>query len=148
MRALAKKFLALPRTSQRLLLQSVVALCSVRVGLSLMSLTGLLKLHKFFASRRARNLAGRRVPFSQVTWAVAAAGRAVPGMSNCLIQALAAMAMLNRQGYSVRLCIGVGKQGPLQLDAHAWVEMEGNTIMGQITHPVFTRLFTWDGVKT
>jgi hypothetical protein len=69
-------------------------------------------------------------------------------MSNCLIQALAAMAMLNRQGYSVRLCIGVGKQGPLQLDAHAWVEMEGNTIMGQITHPVFTRLFTWDGVKT
>jgi len=47
----------------------------------------------------------------------------------CLPRALAVQAMLRRRGIASRVCLGVARQGET-LGAHAWVEVDGHTIVG------------------
>src|SRR5512143_2361312 len=47
----------------------------------------------------------------RIGWAVRAAGRFVPGASNCLVRALATQTLLGRFGYRSDLRIGVRKAG-------------------------------------
>lgn len=141
----AKKFLALPGCKQRLLLRSAVLLASIRVGLALFSFPVLLRLHARLTSRRS--LHSRRLLLSpeQIRWAISVAGRQVPGAQNCLVQALAAAALLQVAGHPSRLCIGVNREGRTLLDAHAWVELDGRHMIGEAAEPRYTRLFSWDG---
>jgi hypothetical protein len=48
-------------------------------------------------------------------------------------------------GHSGRLCIGVSRDGGNLLDAHAWVEWDGQTVIGEAAEPRYTCLFSWDG---
>ena len=61
---------------------------------------------------------------------MAAAGRRIPGGSNCLVQALAAAVLLGRHGYSSRLRLGVARAPDGRLEAHAWVERDGKLLLG------------------
>ena len=71
---------------------------------------------------------GRRADPRRIAWAVEATARRIPRAS-CLIQALAADAMLRRSGRSPDLRIGVVKDGDL-FEAHAWVELEDTVLIG------------------
>ena len=66
---------------------------------------------------------------SQVSWAIAAAGRAVP-LSTCLSQALAAEAIMRRYGYHAVIRVGVRKGADRDFGAHAWVESGGKIVAG------------------
>jgi hypothetical protein len=55
----------------------------------------------------------------------------VPG-ATCLSQALAAQTLFLRQGYPAELHIGVAKNETGQLEAHAWVESEGQVVIGDL----------------
>jgi hypothetical protein len=68
---------------------------------------------------------------TDVVWAVKAASRYVP-KATCLTQSLTAHCLLDRLGYPAKLQIGVarGKEGALE--AHAWVEIEGETLIGSL----------------
>jgi hypothetical protein len=57
------------------------------------------------------------------------AARFVPG-ATCLPQALAAEAILRRQGHPADLRLGV-KRGDDGVEAHAWVESYGRVIVGE-----------------
>jgi hypothetical protein len=70
-------------------------------------------------------------PVSQVTWAVGAAGRRITG-TTCLAEALAADTMLRRRGHKPLLRIGVRQGDRSLLDAHAWVECDGQVVMGEV----------------
>src|SRR5260370_41243803 len=70
-------------------------------------------------------------PVDRIVWAVEAAGRAIPGMKNCLVQAVAAEAMLVRAGHPCEFRIGAAKNGP-RLIAHAWLESGGRVLIGEI----------------
>ena len=61
--------------------------------------------------------------------AVAAAGRRLPWHPTCLRQALAAQRMLRRRGVASRLHLGVTSAAVAE--AHAWVTVQGEPIVGR-----------------
>ena len=80
---------------------------------------------------------GSAIPASaapgKIGWAVQAVSRRLPGRNACLVQALAAQAMLRRRGFVSDLRIGVAGRDPDgAIKAHAWVEYQGNVIVGEI----------------
>jgi hypothetical protein len=74
-------------------------------------------------SRQKLQTAGR------IAWAVAVAARYIPG-SKCLVQAIAGRNLLARYGFPADIHIGVAKDSRNWLSAHAWVEVEGKTVIG------------------
>lgn len=67
----------------------------------------------------------------------AIAGAKGPVSATCLRQALVVRAWLRRQGLDARLKIGVMRPDG-QLDAHAWVELEGVALgQRQLSHASF-----------
>jgi len=76
-----------------------------------------------FLSPRQPQTTGR------VAWAIAVAARCLPG-SKCLVQAIAGRNLLRRYGVRSTIYIGVAKDSRNWLSAHAWVEAEGQTVIG------------------
>ena len=97
------------------------------------------------AARLARPTAGLRAPAARIAWAVAAAGRRVPGGRNCLAQALAAHVLLGRHGHPSRLRLGVARGSEGEVTAHAWVEIGDAVLVGAAGHERFTPLPAYDG---
>jgi hypothetical protein len=64
-----------------------------------------------------------------IGWAVAAAAARIRG-ATCLVQALAADAMLRRRAVRSELRLGVLRSGASSVDGHAWVECGGGVIIG------------------
>jgi hypothetical protein len=65
----------------------------------------------------------------RVTWAVTHAARLVPA-ATCLTQAIAARRLLAQHGVRSDLRIGVARAGDGRMQAHAWLECDGTTILG------------------
>ncbi|MGP6089483.1 lasso peptide biosynthesis B2 protein [Antarctobacter jejuensis] len=72
----------------------------------------------------------QRQAIDRTTWAIAVAARFVPWRSDCLVQALAARAMLAAHGVDSRLVIGVPRQMGDRFEAHAWLLSHGVTVTG------------------
>jgi hypothetical protein len=77
---------------------------------------------------------------ARIVWAVETTSRVVPRMKNCLVQAVAAEAMLIQAGYPCELRIGAAKNGADELIAHAWVESEGTVAIGEFDLDQYTQL--------
>jgi len=71
----------------------------------------------------------RQQTSGRIGWAIAVAARCIPG-SKCLVQAIAARNLLARYGMAGAIHIGVAKDSSNWLSAHAWVEVEGQTVIG------------------
>jgi hypothetical protein len=71
-----------------------------------------------------------------IRWAIGAAGRPLP-WATCLVQALAADAMLRRRGIGAEIRFGVRMlpNGDLPIEGHAWVECEGGATIGVADDP-------------
>jgi hypothetical protein len=63
-----------------------------------------------------------RETVSSIRWAVGLMVPKTPWQSRCLVQALAARAMLLRRRIPARLCLGVRKDDNKKLIAHAWLQ--------------------------
>jgi hypothetical protein len=63
--------------------------------------------------------------------AVTIAARNVPFRAVCLPQAMAAKFMLARRGQPSTLHLGVGKNAAGDLIAHAWLQSDGATVVGE-----------------
>ncbi len=66
-----------------------------------------------------------------VVWAITQAARLVPG-ATCIVQALAGRTLLHRNGHPAVLRLGVAREADTQLAAHAWLELNGNIVMGNL----------------
>jgi Transglutaminase-like superfamily len=122
------RFLHLSFSDQRLLMRAAIAVVCAKLAVRMMRLpaarAALTRLERpgwFVAPASA----------DRVVWAVETVGRAIPGMDNCLVQAVAAEAMLVRTGHPCELRIGAAKNGPGELIAHAWLENEGTVLIGE-----------------
>jgi hypothetical protein len=130
-------FFRLPLRDRLLLMRAALAVVSAKLAVRTLRLPTaraavcrLLRPRWFVAPARA----------DRIVWAVQAAGRTIPGMKNCLVQAVAAEAMLLGAGHPCELRIGAAKSGPNELIAHAWLESEGGVLIGDFELDRYTPL--------
>jgi|SRR5271156_2602800 len=127
------KFSRLSFLDQRLLMRAALAVVSAKLAIRTLSLpaarAAVMRLERLgWLERLGRIVVPVRA--DRIVWAVETAGGAIPGMKNCLVQAVAAEAMLIRAGHPCELRIGAAKNGPRELIAHAWLESEGRVLIG------------------
>ena len=67
---------------------------------------------------------------NRIIWAVNAASRRLLNDRPCLTKALAAHWMLDRTGHVAELCLGARKDVDGTFVAHAWLEQDGEIIIG------------------
>ena len=126
----AGKFARLRPAEKWLFVRIFVLLVRVRLSLT------------FLPFNRVRQLAGRlgdrpaceaqnRLSAHDLTSLVTAAACYIP-RATCLTQALVAHAILRRYGYAPDLKIGVGRDDGNRFQAHAWIELDGKVVIGNL----------------
>lgn len=118
----------LPPVERRLLMKAWLVLLVVRLGLWVLP---------FHCQRRLWQRLITAVPAvapaageaDRIAWAVTLAGRYVPH-ATCLTQALALQILLNREGAAALLRLGVVKDEQGRVMAHAWLEQDGQVLIG------------------
>lgn len=122
---LLQKFRSLSPGERGLLLQTAVVVAFSRVALYVVPFVRL----KDYLARRAKNHSIRPdVSVERLVWAVRTTAMYIPRAS-CLTQVLAGKYQLQRFGHSSRVHIGVASENGKFL-AHAWLECEGETVLG------------------
>jgi hypothetical protein len=124
-----RKFLHLSLIDQRLIIKSVFLLVAIKIGLSLLSFKTLLSFLDRIKQESIGKESNQKLSLERTVWAVGVASKYVP-LATCLTRALATQVLLAQQGYSTSLHIGVAKGKEGQLEAHAWVESQGQIIIG------------------
>jgi hypothetical protein len=119
------KLFSLESKDRRLLFKALALLWAVRAGLWLLPFQSV----RHMIERRAGKKSISEESAERVVWAVRAASRYVPKVT-CLTQSLAAFLLLARNGESPRLHVGVKKERPGHLSAHAWVVSNGSVVIG------------------
>lgn len=135
------RFRSLRRLSRRdaaLLLLALPVVAAVRLTLWLIPSRWIVRgLARFDAARSPEGVALASV--SSIVWAIEVASRRIPRAS-CLTQAIAAKLLLRTFGYDAKLCLGVTAVDASALRAHAWLERNGQPILGGSDSPALARL--------
>jgi hypothetical protein len=134
--ALYRRFTSLDRSHRPLVLEAASLMVLVWTGLHLLRFPVLRRILDHYAGLSTTPNAGQ--PHSSVSgevrWAITRVAARFPSSPTCLVQALAADAMLRRRGLTSELRIGVrvraGRDRPFE--AHAWVECGGAVAIGAI----------------
>lgn len=129
-----RAFLRLTRHDQALVFRATFLVSLVRISLCLLPYR---RVRRTLANPSVAS--GARVHYSRIAWGVSAVSRYIPGAS-CLTQALAAEYLLRSYGYDPELHIGVAKNESRHLEAHAWIDVEGRTILGSAGADRYTPL--------
>jgi Transglutaminase-like superfamily len=128
-----QRFRALNAADRRLIVEGAAWLVFVRIGLSVLPFLTLRRVLSRAGAIRPAPGDRSPVPAQRVAWAVTSAARHLPFATTCLIESLAAQAMLRRRGVQCEVRVGVRpRQGRPALAAHAWVEHDGAVLLGQI----------------
>ena len=125
-----RRFLKRPRAERHLWIASVLLLITVRTGLVLLPFHTMVRLVARFARPRSPADSKSQTYRDQVVWAVNSAGEHLPWKRACLQEALVGQLLLTRGGVPVRLQIGVRKGPGGGLLAHAWLESDGDVLIG------------------
>lgn len=128
----------------RLLVRTWLLLLGIRLGLRTLSFPVLLKLVSSLSYPKQSAPAS----IAAVVWAVEQSARYMPGGAKCLARAIATQMLMQRQGYCPALRIGVAKAPQGHLEAHAWIEYQGDVIMGNLADlRRFIPMPSWHNVK-
>jgi hypothetical protein len=71
----------------------------------------------------------------RIAWAITSVAARLPVHTTCLMRALAGHAMTRRRGWPSEIRIGVRPRGSSQsrpLDSHAWMEVDGQVLIGDL----------------
>jgi hypothetical protein len=131
-------------TDRRHLVTAFCLVSAVRLGLWLLPVRTIGRLLSGLARREQRGLEDPSLP-GRVARAVRRVSRIVPG-ATCLTQALAAQALLECHGLPTRLQIGIRDEGQA-VQAHAWLEGCGMTVIGGAPSGQWTPLLTIEGAQ-
>lgn len=140
------KLLHLSRTKRRLLLEAALQVAAIRFGLAVLPFQQLRRLIVKVTGVNSQPRAAQQTAPDDIVWAIRVAARYIP-YATCLTQAWAAQVLLERYGYTACLRIGVAKAEAGRLAAHAWLEREGQVMIGggQLEH--YTPLLTLEGSR-
>jgi hypothetical protein len=147
-----KKAIRLPLTDKLLLIKAFVTVAAIRLGLTFLPFKTWYRLfYKVIGSPKAtksdstvqcgdRPFDEVRKTYDRVAWSVKIASRYVPA-ATCLTQALAVQGLLGRKGLPSHINVGVKKGMNGELEAHAWVEYQGRTLIGDYRLERYTKFF-------
>lgn len=127
-----RTFLELPGAERRVVVQAFFLAVLVQVCLWLLPFG---KVNRAFRARIERYAAGEIKELlapSKIVWLVSVACRFVPG-ARCLTRSMVSQLILARRGVATTLRIGVRKVGG-DLDAHAWLELDGRPLFENPDH--------------
>ena len=130
-----RSFLALSNRERLLVAEATVLLVGVGAAVRVVAYT---RVRSALESVPAP-LLGSGTPRERIGWAVDAADGAMPGDRSCLARALVAEAMLERRGHETALRFGVDG-ADRDMEAHAWLESGGETVVGGENREAYTRL--------
>ncbi len=127
---LLTKFLRLPFPEKRGLVESLSLMLIFRAGLHLVPFRTVCRRLK--RMERAGGPPFRREgdEITAITRSIVRANRLLGWRDDCLPQALTACLLMKRQGLAANLRIGVKNGSDGQLRAHAWVEHNGQIVVG------------------
>lgn len=115
-----------------LLFQAFSLLTAIRLGLFLLPFRILLGLLRTISYPATHTSAKGMHAVKTIVWAVEVSSRYTPGGAKCLARALTAKVLLNWHGYAPDLKIGVAKSNGGTLEAHAWIEHQGQVVIGRL----------------
>jgi hypothetical protein len=130
-----RRFLYLDWQERRLLLRTALLVMSVRAALLFLPFE---QVNKFLARRPRRRCARWNTSKAHVLWAVRSTAAFIPS-ATCLTQALAAKYQLKHCGLDAQLHFGVAKDNG-RLLAHAWLQCDGETVLGGEIAPRYAPL--------
>ncbi|MDF5720876.1 MAG: lasso peptide biosynthesis B2 protein [Rhizonema sp. PD37] len=118
-----------------LLATAFVLLGVMRFGLRLLPFRNVLKLQQKMSNLdfHLPTSSKSQISISKIVWAVNVATRYMPGHAKCLARALTTQVLMNSYGYHPELRIGVAKGEGGTLEAHAWIEYQGQVAIGYLT---------------
>jgi hypothetical protein len=124
------------------LVSAAFCLLWIKIGLTLLSFSTFRKLFQWLSDSGVRkDISETKV--KQITWAVNTAANVLPLELLCLPRALAAKYLL-RQVPFLTLEIGIEINPRNGFEAHAWVERNGQIIIGDWSDAVsYQRLWVW-----
>lgn len=124
-----QRFRSLSAIERSLFIQALFLMLLFRVALPVVNFRRAWAYLAGMSSIRTQSMKQRIIIEPEKTGtAIVRANRYVPG-ATCLMQALAGILMLRRQGHVAELCIGVAKSNG-EFGAHAWVECGGRQVVG------------------
>ncbi|MHC5674162.1 lasso peptide biosynthesis B2 protein [Nostoc sp.] len=121
------KFIELDYQEKQLLTNTFLLLILVRLGLWLLSFKTLQQLLSSISNAKPKY----QVSIDKIIWAVEVSSHYMPGVK-CLARALTCQLFISRHGYTSNLCIGVAKGQEGELKAHAWLENQGQVVIGDV----------------
>ncbi len=131
-----RKFARLSADDRRLVIRTTILMSGLRLGLCLLPFRRLIA-----RCEQKQPPPHDAISPERVVWAVQAASRYVP-RATCLVQALTAKVLLESAGLPADVHLGVAKTREQGLEAHAWVEFQGQVVIGgDLTS--YTRLPAW-----
>lgn len=95
------------------------------------------------AESPAADTEAQRAAAAPIGWAVRTLGRRLPGMSQCLVQAVAATWMLQRRRIPSTLYFGMARDSSGKVTAHAWVRCGTQVLTGAKKRHEFTVVATF-----
>ena len=128
-----RTWLSLSPPDRRLLARALAANAWARLALHLVSIDRLRR----WASRPG----GGRGDMARIVWAGRIAARRTP-FATCLSSALALQRLLAANGHVSELHIGVAQEAG-RFTAHAWIERDGEVLIGETEQAQYTRLLSW-----
>lgn len=126
------KLLNLSYSQSQLLIKMFMLLTLVRLGLLLTSFKNLHKLLSKISHHPHKFEIQQSIYLEDIVWALDISTRYMPGGAKCLARALTSSVFMSRYGYTPQFRIGVAKDENKDFKAHAWVEIEGKVIVGNL----------------
>jgi hypothetical protein len=105
-------------------------LLAIRTGLSLLPFNKVRRYLDWFASVFPGHQGISVYSQERIVWAVQVVGTRLLGDKPCLTQALAVQMLFKRRGVNSKLHIGIRKDTERKVLAHAWVEKDGQIVIG------------------
>ncbi|AFZ02150.1 lasso peptide biosynthesis B2 protein [Calothrix sp. PCC 6303] len=141
-------FLRMRSRDRILLLMTFILMGTIRLGLWLLPFRVLIKLHTKTMHLLQKVPNSTQVSLAHIIAYVNLSTRYMPGGAKCLARALTTQVLMHRYNHLGELRIGVSKNTVGSIEAHAWIEHQGQIIIGNLEDlPRFIPLPSLNSVK-
>jgi hypothetical protein len=119
-----------PNSDKGLFIQVILTLVVINLGLRLLRFRKLNKIISRYSQGNIDPINYQKISINQIVLSIDHASKWFMGAASCFPQALTGKIFLERFGYPVKLIFGVKTIDHNKLRAHAWLEYNGEVIIG------------------